>query len=263
MRIFFFTLLILVLALPPAWAQDKDWDKDQSLVVDQVHDQGYDEEDDQDMGDLFEDYTQADEEKSVPDPILGFNKLMYRFNDKAYFWVFKPVAKGYGRVVPQPVRVGIDNMFYNLMFPVRFVNSLFQGKLKGAGSELGIFTVNSTLGLLGFFPVAQDHFNLKNSKEDLGQTFGVCRIKEGFYIVLPILGPTTLRDLVGDVGDWFITPLSYVTPYEASLGLKAFESVNGLSLRLGFYESFNEAAVDPYIAMKNAYIQSRRQKISQ
>ncbi|MDY0219691.1 MAG: VacJ family lipoprotein [Desulfobacterium sp.] len=266
MRIFFFTLLILVLALP-AWAQDKNWDKDQSLVVDQVNDQGYDEEYDQeydqDMGDLFEDYTQADEEKSVPDPILGFNKLMYRFNDKAYFWVLKPVAKGYARVLPQQVRIGIDNMFDNLMFPVRFVNSLLQGKIKGAASEVGIFTVNSTLGLLGFFPVAQDHFNLKNSTEDLGQTFGVCRIKEGFYIVLPLLGPTTLRDLVGDVGDVFITPLAYVTPYEAALGLRAFESVNALSLRLGFYESFNEAAVDPYVAMKNAYIQSRRQKVSQ
>lgn len=262
MRTLIFTLVILALALP-AWAQNKEWDKDQSLVVDQVKDQEYNGEYDEDMGDLFEDYTQADQEKSVPDPIIGFNKLMYRFNDRAYFWVLKPVAKGYARVLPQPVRTGIDNMFDNLMFPVRFVNSLFQGKIKGAGSELGIFTVNSTLGLLGFFPVAQDHFNLKNSNEDLGQTFGVCRIKEGLYIVLPILGPTTLRDLVGDVGDRFITPLAYVTPYEAYLGLRAFESVNALSLHLGFYESFNKAAVDPYVAMKDAYIQSRRQKISQ
>ena len=243
MKLLFFTLFIVVTLASTAWAQNLD--------------------NGQDMGDLFEDYSEAEQEKSVADPISGFNKLMFRFNDKAYFWVFKPVAKGYGRVIPQPVRTGIDNMFDNLMFPVRFVNSLLQGKIKGAGSEIGIFTVNSTLGLLGFFPVAQDHFNMKNSKEDLGQTFGVCKIKEGFYIVLPFLGPSTLRDLVGDIGDRFITPLSYVTPYEAALGLKAFETVNAISLRIGFYESFKEAAVDPYVAMKDAYIQLRRQKISQ
>lgn len=252
MRLLIFILFAVALA-SPAWAQNED----QYQLENQEYDQNHD------MGDLFDDYTQIEQDRSVADPISGFNKLMYRFNDKAYFWVLKPVAKGYGRVIPQPVRTGINNMFYNLMFPVRFVNSLLQGKIKGAGSELGIFTVNSTLGLLGFFPVAQDHFNLKNSKEDLGQTFGACGIKEGFYIVLPFLGPSTLRDLIGDVGDRFVTPLSYVTPYEASLGLKAFESFNSLSLHLGFYESLNEAAVDPYVAMKNAYIQSRRQKVSQ
>ncbi len=218
---------------------------------------------DQDVGDLFGDYTEVEKEQSVADPLSGFNKLMYRFNDKVYFWVYKPVATGYGRVVPQPVRIGIGNMFDNLMFPVRFVNSVLQGKIKGAGSEAGIFLINSTAGLLGFFPVAQDHFDLKNSKEDLGQTFGVCHIDEGFYIVLPLLGPSTLRDLVGDVGDRFITPLAYVTPLEASLGLTAFETVNGLSLRLGDYESFKKAAVDPYVSMKDAYIQLRRQRISQ
>ena len=240
MRYIIFTLLIVSLALP-ASALAKD----------------------QDVGDLFGDYNEVEKEQSVADPISGFNKLMYRFNDKVYFWVYKPVATGYGRVVPQPVRIGIGNMFDNLMFPVRFVNSVLQGKIRGAGSEAGIFVVNSTVGLLGFFPVAQDHFKLKNSKEDLGQTFGVCRIKEGFYIVLPFLGPSTLRDLVGDVGDRFITPLAYVTPMEASLGLTAFETVNNLSLRLGNYESFKQAAVDPYVSMKDAYIQLRRKRISQ
>lgn len=240
MKYIMFTLLILALALPVS-----------TLAKDQ------------DVGDLFGDYNGVEKEQSVADPIAGFNKLMYRFNDRVYFWVYKPVATGYGCVVPQPVRIGIGNMFDNLMFPVRFVNSLLQGKVSGAGSEAGIFVVNSTVGVLGFFPVAQDHFKLKNSKEDLGQTFGVCHINEGFYIVLPFLGPSTLRDLVGDVGDRFITPLAYVTPLEASLGLTAFETVNKLSLRLGDYEAFKQAAVDPYVSMKDAYIQLRRQRISQ
>jgi phospholipid-binding lipoprotein MlaA len=250
MRIIFFTLLIVAMALP-AWAQNKGLDEDRDM---DIH---------MDMGDLFEDYSQIEQEESVPDPIAGFNRFMYRFNDRVYLWVFKPVSKGYERVTTQQLRTGIENMFDNLMFPVRFVNSLLQGKIKGAGSEVGIFTINSTLGLLGFFPVAQDDFNLKNSEEDLGQTFGVCGIKDGFYIVLPILGPTTLRDLVGDVGDRFITPLTYVSPYEAYIGLKIFESVNILPLRIRYYESMKEAAVDPYVAMKNAYIQYRHQKVSE
>lgn len=284
MRLLVSTLLISALAFSsPAWAQNENLDevlnKDSYPVMGQVQNQSYNQESDQDqgsnqgqvpkleydqdMGDLFEDYSQTEQEESVADPISGFNKLMFRFNDKVYVWVFKPVAKGYEFITPRSFRTGIENMFDNLMFPVRFVNSLLQGKIKGAGSEVGIFTLNSTLGLLGFFPVAQDHFNMQSSDEDLGQTFGFCKIKEGFYIVLPILGPTTLRDLVGDVGDRFITPLTYVTPYEAYLGIRVFESVNVLPLRIRYYESLNEAAVDPYLAMKNAYIQYRRQKVSQ
>lgn len=238
MAVIILILLILALAFP-AGAQDEG------------------------VGDLFDEYTQVEEENFVADPFAGFNRAMYQFNDKLYFWVYKPLATGYGRVVPRPVITGIDNMFKNLLFPVRFVNSLFQGKIEGAGSEVGIFLVNSTVGVLGFYQPAQDHFKLKNSKEDLGQTLGVCTIKEGFYLVLPVLGPSTFRDLVGLVGDGFITPLSYVTPFEASLGLKAFDSFNSISLKLGYYESLKQAAVDPYVSMKDAYIQLRRKRVSQ
>ena len=214
--------------------------------------------------DLFEDYVQTGEEKNgVADPLYLFNHAMYTFNDRFYFWALKPMARGYGYIVPRPVRTGINNIFYNLLFPVRFVNSIFQGKARGAGSELRIFAVNSTVGLLGFFRPAQEKFQWKPSPEDLGQTLGSYRINEGFYLVLPLLGPSTLRDLVGTIGDSFVTPISYVTPYEAALGIRAFDVLNSTSLRIGDYEALKRASLDPYVAIKDGYIQLRRQRILQ
>ncbi|MBI9089174.1 MAG: VacJ family lipoprotein [Desulfobacterium sp.] len=214
--------------------------------------------------DLFDDYIETGEEHLVPDPLYWFNYGMYTFNDKLYFWVMKPVSRGYGRVVPGLIRTGIDNMFNNLLFPVRFVNSVFQGKIRGAGSELGIFAVNSTMGFLGFARPAQDVFAMEMSKEDLGQTLGSYSVKEGFYLVLPFLGPSTLRDLVGTVGDSFLSPINYVTPESASFGLRAFDAVNSFSLmRVGDYETLKQAAVDPYVAIKDGYIQLRRKRIQE
>lgn len=214
--------------------------------------------------DLFEDYIEAGDENLVSDPLYWFNYGMYSFNDKLYFWVLKPVSKGYGRLVPGELRTGIDNMFYNLIFPVRFVNSVFQGKIRGAGSELGSFAVNSVVGFLGFARPAQDVLGMETSREDLGQTLGSYSIKEGFYIVLPFLGPSTLRDLVGTVGDGFLSPINYVTPQSASYGLMGFNVVNKTSLmKVGDYETLKQAAVDPYLAIKNGYIQLRRKRIQE
>jgi len=214
--------------------------------------------------DLFEDYVQTGEEESgVPDPLYHFNHAMYTFNDRLYFWALKPAARGYGYIVPRPVRTCVKNVFDNLLFPVRFVNSIFQGKAGGAGSELKIFAVNSTVGLLGLFRPAQEKFQWKSSPEDLGQTLGSYRIKEGCFLVLPFLGPSTLRDLVGTIGDSFVTPISYVTPYEASLGIRAFDILNSTSLRIGDYEALKKASLDPYVAIKDGYIQLRRKKVLQ
>ena len=214
--------------------------------------------------DLFEDYVQTGEEESgVPDPLYHFNHAMYTFNDRLYFWALKPAARGYGYIIPRPVRTCVKNVFDNLLFPVRFVNSIFQGKARGAGSELKIFAVNSTVGLLGLFRPAQEKFQWKSSPEDLGQTLGSYKLKEGFYLVLPFLGPSTLRDLVGTIGDSFVTPISYVTPYEAALGIRAFDILNSTSLRIGDYEALKRASLDPYVAIKDGYIQLRRKKVLQ
>ncbi|RMG67106.1 MAG: VacJ family lipoprotein, partial [Nitrospirae bacterium] len=137
------------------------------------------------------------QELTIADPLEPWNRLMFRFNDRLYFWVLKPVAQGYSYILPQDVRVAIGNFFRNLLMPVRVVNCLLQGKLKGAGNELLRFAVNTTLGVYGFDDVAKREFNLNPYEEDLGQSLGHYGIGNGFYIVWPVLGPSTLRDTVG------------------------------------------------------------------
>ncbi len=201
--------------------------------------------------------------RMVPDPLYYVNYVMYTFNDVLYFVILKPVATGYKLITPHPVRRGLFNFFHNLMFPVRFVNNLLQGKISNAGNEARIFLVNSTAGLLGLMTPAQDHFELKTSNEDFGQTLGHFKIKEGIYLVLPVIGSSTLRDAAGKVPDAFLNPLFYVDPAELSTGMRAVDIINGTSFRLGDYEALKKAAVDPYQALKHAYIQNRVYMVNQ
>ncbi len=210
--------------------------------------------------DLFDEYNEEDE--PVADPLYGFNYAMYAFNDALYFYALKPVATGYKAVVPTPVRKGVDNFFHNLFFPVRFVNNVLQGKFASASEEVGVFLVNSTIGVLGLMQVAQNHFDLQTQSEDFGQTLGSYSMGEGFYLVLPILGPSTFRDLLGRVPDYFLSPVTYAEPWELKLGATALDKINSTSFRLGDYEALKEAALDPYSALRNAYIQNRRNMIS-
>lgn len=212
--------------------------------------------------DLLADYEdQVEEVQMVADPLYYFNYAMFSFNDYFYFYALKPIALGYKAITPDIVRSGVNNVFHNLLFPVRFVNNILQGKLMAASDEFGIFLTNSTLGVLGFNQFAQKHLNMKTSNEDLGQTFGSYAIGDGFYLVLPVLGPSTLRDTVGRAGDYFITPINYVEPWEADLGVNILDSVNRTSFRIGDYEALKDASLDPYVAIRNAYIQNRRSEI--
>jgi len=196
----------------------------------------------------------------VADPIEPFNRAMYHFNDKFYFWILKPVAQGYKFLVPTPLRTGVKNFFYNLITPVRMVNCILQGKFYSAGTEFTRFVINSTVGMLGFVDPAQNYPMLKAKEEDLGQTFGNYGIGNGFYIVWPFLGPSTLRDTVGMAGDLFLNPVNYVRPAEAALGITAYEKVNTTSFYIGDYEAIKEASLDPYSAIRDAYIQNRKKK---
>jgi phospholipid-binding lipoprotein MlaA len=200
----------------------------------------------------------------VADPLYYFNYAMYKVNDNLYFYLIKPVARGYKTVVPLPARKGIGNFFHNLMFPIRFVNNLLQWKLEQASDEFGIFLVNSTAGILGFNQVAQTYLDMHTQKEDLGQTLGTYGLKEGFYLVLPVLGPSTLRDAVGLAGDSFLLdPVNYVSPWELRLGINTLDIINKTSFRIGEYERMKDAALDPYVAIRDAYIQNRRMQVSQ
>jgi phospholipid-binding lipoprotein MlaA len=211
------------------------------------------------LDELEEELTQK--EVTIADPLEPVNRVMYGFNDVAYFWVVKPVASVYAAVVPKPVRVSIGNFFYNVATPARLINCLLQGKGAAAGTELRRFALNTTVGVLGFGDPARDRWKLEPAEEDLGQTLAVYGMGDGIYLVWPLLGPSTARDSLGMLGDQFLNPIRYVEPEELSLGLSVESAVNEGSLHLGQYETLKAAAVDPYVAIRGAYIQYRKRQI--
>jgi len=225
-------------------------------------DTGYDSDDDF-FDDELDQFEEEFEEKRVKiaDPLAGWNRIMFHFNDKFYFWVLRPVSKGYRAVVPSLVRVGVKNFFTNITAPIRIVNSILQGKWKAADAEFARFLLNSTVGVLGFGNPAKKYPELDSNEEDFGQTLGAYGIGNGFYIVWPILGPSTLRDSVGLVGDFFLNPVSCVEPIEAYVGIRTYEEVNETSFIIGDYEAIKKAAIDPYEAFRDAYIQYRNSKV--
>jgi phospholipid-binding lipoprotein MlaA len=207
----------------------------------------------------------AGEEQSPPaavaDPIEPINRAIFTINDKAYYWIFKPVAKGYNFVVPEGVRVSVRNFFSNIATPIRVANNLLQGKFRATGTELLRFTINSTIGIAGFFDPARDGFHMEKKDADFGQTLGKYGLGQGMYLVLPILGPSSLRDGVGLAGDLFLDPVSYVRPVKVAIGIDAYRWMNNLSLRIGDYEDLTVPALDPYVAVRDAYAQHRAGKV--
>jgi len=223
---------------------------------------------DKDKEDEYDDddeYADTKDVVLIPDPWVEMNRGLYTFNDKMYFWVLKPVARGYGFIIPQELRQAIRNAFYNIRFPVRFINCLLQGKIRKSGYEFGQFFINSTAGCLGLLTPAANYPELQTSPEDLGQTFAVWGTGTGAYLMLPFFGPSSLRDGLGKLGDTFLDPLWWLfkDDIRVSIGIRAGETVNDTSLRIGEYEALKEAALDPYIMIRNAYVQNRNKQIAE
>jgi phospholipid-binding lipoprotein MlaA len=211
--------------------------------------------------DFFEDEFEEDKVQ-VADPLSPWNRAMFHFNDKLYFWALKPLARGYKAIAPDFVRTGVKNFFRNITTPIRLVNCMLQAKGQAAAVEFSRFVVNTTIGVLGFGSPADKYPKLAPpDSEDLGQTLGNYGLGNGIYLVWPILGPSTLRDSIGRAGDFFLDPVSYVEPTEASLGIRAFDTVNNTSFRIGDYESLKKSAIDPYTALRDVYLQVRENKI--
>jgi phospholipid-binding lipoprotein MlaA len=214
-------------------------------------------------GEESEPFAEASRVEYAPDPLERLNRGIFYFNDKVYFWFLKPVSQVYGIFIPPGLRTCIRNGFDNLKFPTRFVNNVLQGKFKAAGIETGRFLINSTFGFAGFFEIAGRDFCLPPpADEDTGQTLGFYGMKPLLYIVLPILGPSTVRDSFGLAGDAFLNPLFYL-PQRLWVGaaIRGGIIVNNTSLRIGEYEDFKEAALDPYASMRQAYLQHRQNEI--
>ncbi|WP_176724197.1 MlaA family lipoprotein [Desulfoplanes formicivorans] len=214
------------------------------------------------------DYDELDDEalmeaedpaSTIADPLEPFNRAMFVVNDKLYFWILKPTANVYAAVFPQQMRTGIYNVFHNLAFPIRFVSSVLQLKLDKAAREVGAFAMNTTFGIGGLVKVSDHIEPLQDiSPEDMGQTLAHYGIGDGFYIVWPVFGPSTLRDTTGKIGEYFLDPINYIDEWEIRWAIKGADTLNYTSLHLGEYEDLKEAAFDPYEALKDFYLQYRR-----
>lgn len=214
-------------------------------------------------GDVTEEQAEAAERIEIADPLERWNRAIFLVNDRLYFRVFKPVAKGYSRVVPEDVRIVFRNFYHNLVSPIRVVNNLLQLKLKYAGKEMIRTVVNTTVGVGGLRDVAGDCFGVRGNDEDLGQTLGFYGAGFGFYLVWPVIGPSSVRDTVGFAGDLFLSPTWYLDqPFAATAGASVHGRVNELSFHLGEYESLKKAAVDHYVAMRSAYVQYREAAVA-
>jgi phospholipid-binding lipoprotein MlaA len=207
------------------------------------------------------------DDESIPevtyyDPLEPMNRVFFEFNDKLYYWVLNPLNKGYTAVLPLDVRFSIGNFVNNLAAPIRFVNNLLQLKISDAGVVLSRFLINSTLGVYGFGDPAMREFGLNPRQEDFGQTLGYWGVGEGIYLCLPVLGPSNIRDTVGFAADAYTHPMVYfVDDFWVSAGYYSVSRVNLLSLNPDVYEDLKKYSLDPYVSMRQVYLDYRRKKI--
>jgi len=200
----------------------------------------------------------------ISDPFEPVNRGIFWVNDKFYFYLFKPVARGYRFLVPQPARTSVGNFLHNVATPIRVANALLQFKFKDVGTELYRFIVNSTAGIGGLFDPAKSIAGVKPCNEDFGQTLGFYRLGHGFYLVLPVVGPSSLRDAVGSFVDAYADPFHYVGLSEVEyVSVKGGEVVNRLSLDRDTYEGIVRDSLDPYLFIRNAYAQRRKAQVGE
>lgn len=206
----------------------------------------------------------------IADPIQPVNRGVFWFNHQLYHYAFHPLCRAYKAVLPSPVRTGIYNVFDNIEYPVRFVNDLLQGQPKRAGLETEKFLVNSTVGIAGIFRPSDKIASLKDvPKTDTGVTLAKWGVPDGCYIVWPVLGPKSVRDTVGFVGDLALYPVAWVT-YGAvggltgasTLAVSGPDAARTTSDKIDTYNTLTRSSVDRYLAVRSAYEQNRKKAVS-
>lgn len=218
-----------------------------------------------------DDFSDEFKVEEVYDPFSRYNRFMTGFNDGAYEYVLKPVSKGYKSVLHVEVRESVRNFFNNLYFPMRLANNILQGKLLYASEESARFVLNTTVGIAGLFDPAKSCFELQAHEEDFGQTLGFYGVGSGPHIVLPLLGPSNLRDTISLYPDSLLSPIDYsersywtLTDTLAEyLAAKSLENVNYISLNMDRYEKMRKDAVDLYPYLRDVYEQYRNKQIKE
>lgn len=260
---FFLLLVILILASASVYAVELAvTDVPTQVIPSSQRGDKFDRDFADDFDDAFADQGSVDE-ILIDDPLEGFNRGVFWVNDKLYFYLIKPVAKGYRLVLPKQVRISVGNVFSNVATPARAANDLLQLKFHAFATELYRLIVNSTVGLGGLFDPAASLAGVEEvDDEDFGQTLGYYGAGHGFYLVLPILGPSSLRDAAGGVVDTFADPIRYTDLATLEyFGVKSFKVVNSLSLDRDTYEGIVRDSLDPYLFVRAAYAQRRAAQV--
>jgi len=188
------------------------------------------------------------------------NRAFFHFNDKLYSWIVKPAGKGYSKVVPRPARTCVGRFFANVKYPIHLVNNVLQAKFKAAGIETGRFVINSTVGVGGLFDPAK-HWKIEPHPANFDQTLGLYGLGPGIYFDWPVFGPSSTRGTAGLAADGMLSPWFYIGGVGVVYGVPAYRELNSASLGLGEYESFKKATLDPYVAMRSAYYESRAEAV--
>lgn len=189
------------------------------------------------------------------DPLIYLNRATFAFNDVVYRFLFIPVAKGYAFVTPDSIERGIGNFFFNIKTPIHVVNHLLQLKPKPLGRSLLRFGINSTVGVLGFFDPAKAWFDLEREEAHLEDTLARYGAGYGFYLVIPLLGPSDLRHGLSSVADHFLNPITYLTDDPLRTGINAADQLQDFAPRADQYGILREKSEDAYLFFRNLYLQ--------
>ena len=194
---------------------------------------------------------------SEPDPWVGYNRFMFSVNETLDTYTLKPLAQGYQAVTPQPIEDGVSNVFRNIGDVRNLANNLLQGKLHDAGVDTGRLIFNTTFGVLGLFDVAT-RMGLQRNDEDFGQTLGAWGLGSGPYVVLPLLGPSTVRDAFGRVPDSMLAADAYIDHVPTR---NVVIGVDAINLRASLLRAERIVSGDKYLFIRNVYLQNREFKV--
>lgn len=217
----------------------------------------------------------ADEEKDlvISDPWEGFNRKIFAFNDLFFKYLLKPVAQGWNFITPAFLRQGVYNFFNWAYTPGRLVSNLLQAKFAGVGRETAQFAINGTVGLAGFYDASKEIFSLEQTNEDVDQVLGKWGIPEGPYIVWPFIGSYTVRGTFGFGGDVMLQPQTIIVPVYIQpetlianvgivIGVYSTRAVNRVSLDPDEYENLIKDSIDPYVFIRDIYLQNTRKNVA-
>lgn len=189
------------------------------------------------------------------DPLEGWNRAVFRFNHVSYTYALIPLAKGYEKVIPVPVRDKVGNAFSNIREPLNLVNNTISGNFNSAGANLGRFVINSTVGIFGLFDPAAAWFDIAEAKQSIANTLEHYQVGGGAYLVLPILGQSDVRGATSVVGEALLNPLNQLVDTPDLYYLQGLNIINSFSDRADLYQTLYQKAADPYLYFRNQHLQ--------